>query len=491
MPLDDVIGEIGSTVQRLRRSQTRRESQRSSQTSDTEMADALKYLNWDGMDQISEDVMDQAAPPPSAAPAPTTLAPATPAAMQGILNNIEISMDSPMSISSSKVSSPKTSVTTDMTTDLRRVTSKTPEEPVMQGYMTKKGDGMGFLSRWQNRYFVLGVLTHELAWYENEAAYRDGDKPHNTLHCSDIQRVEMPPREATRLNLVTISRVYQLDAGDPATARKWYDSIQRMSKLEDESLGQVKTVGEKGIQSHGVFHTEYKLRELVGSGKAAKTRTLTLDETDGVDCVRHTTRWSYPAKDILGVERDPENPLRFFLKVCTRHHFEAATAPQLNEIEMSAKVLTGELVKPKGVVLARPKKKVQLSDFEIVQRIGDGAQGAVALVRHRKTAHLFAMKMFKLNAMSKEALEQTKREKDVLAHVRHPFLVQLFYGFVQENKIFLVLELANGGELFVHLQRQPARRFPFPVAAFYMAEVITIKHDLDPVHPNPNPHVSR
>jgi len=48
--------------------------------------------------------------------------------------------------------------------------------------------------------------------------------------------------------------------------------------------------------------------------------------------------------------------------------------------------------------------------------------------------------------------------------------VQLFYAFVQENKIFLCLELANGGELFVQLQRQPAHRFPFNVAAFYIAE---------------------
>jgi hypothetical protein len=29
-----------------------------------------------------------------------------------------------------------------------------------------------------------------------------------------------------------------------------------------------------------------------------------------------------------------------------------------------------------------------------------------------------------------------------------------------------------GGELFLHLQRQPKRRFTFPVAAFYIAEVV-------------------
>merc|ERR1711959_535988 len=83
------------------------------------------------------------------------------------------------------------------------------------------------------------------------------------------------------------------------------------------------------------------------------------------------------------------------------------------------------------------------------------------------------MKSFKLDKMTKETLDQTKREKDVLSHVRHPFLVQLYYAFVQQNKIFLCLELANGGELFLQLQRQPKKRFPPAVAAFYIAEVIS------------------
>ena len=37
--------------------------------------------------------------------------------------------------------------------------------------------------------------------------YQGGQSPQNTLHCSDIQRVEMPPREPKRVNLVTIGRV--------------------------------------------------------------------------------------------------------------------------------------------------------------------------------------------------------------------------------------------------------------------------------------------
>ena len=109
------------------------------------------------------------------------------------------------------------------------------EAPVMQGYMQKKGDGFGFLSRWQTRYFVLGSMTHELAWCETQDKYQDGGAPQNTLHCSDIQRVEWPPKEPTKLNLVTIGRVYHLEAEEAHTARTWYDCLHRMSQIEDES----------------------------------------------------------------------------------------------------------------------------------------------------------------------------------------------------------------------------------------------------------------
>ena len=39
---------------------------------------------------------------------------------------------------------------------------------IMQGYMQKKGDGFGFLSRWQHRFFILDATTHELSWYETK-----------------------------------------------------------------------------------------------------------------------------------------------------------------------------------------------------------------------------------------------------------------------------------------------------------------------------------
>ena len=51
----------------------------------------------------------------------------------------------------------------------------------------------------------------------------------------------------------------------------------------------------------------------------------------------------------------------------------------------------------------------------------------------------------------------------------HPFIVSLQFAFQTEDKLYLVLDFFNGGELFTHLKNQ--RRFTEPVAKFYAAEI--------------------
>ncbi|GCA65265.1 hypothetical protein KIPB_016711, partial [Kipferlia bialata] len=46
----------------------------------------------------------------------------------------------------------------------------------------------------------------------------------------------------------------------------------------------------------------------------------------------------------------------------------------------------------------------------------------------------------------------------------------LNYSFQTKAKVYMVMDLANGGELFFHLRK--AQRFPEDVARFYIAEII-------------------
>ena len=44
-------------------------------------------------------------------------------------------------------------------------------------------------------------------------------------------------------------------------------------------------------------------------------------------------------------------------------------------------------------------------------------------------------------------------ERNILASVESPFIVHLHYAFQTEEKLYFVVDMLNGGELFYHLRK--------------------------------------
>jgi serine/threonine protein kinase len=111
-------------------------------------------------------------------------------------------------------------------------------------------------------------------------------------------------------------------------------------------------------------------------------------------------------------------------------------------------------------------------DFETLKCLGKGTYGTVFLVRHKDTGKLYAQKQFKKASLvvHKKVVEQTKTERAILESVRHPFVVKLYYAFQDKEKLYLILEYAQGGELFLHLAL--SKFFPETTAVFYLAELV-------------------
>ncbi|KAI0125581.1 kinase-like domain-containing protein [Xylariales sp. AK1849] len=128
-------------------------------------------------------------------------------------------------------------------------------------------------------------------------------------------------------------------------------------------------------------------------------------------------------------------------------------------------------------------RKMQADDFVPLRCLGKGTYGTVLLVKQRATGRLFAQKQFKKASVvvHKKLVEQTKTERQILESVnRHPFVVKLFYAFQDHEKLYLILEYGQGGELFTHLNTE--KMFPEFVAAFYMAQmVLALSHLHDTV----------
>ena len=120
--------------------------------------------------------------------------------------------------------------------------------------------------------------------------------------------------------------------------------------------------------------------------------------------------------------------------------------------------------------------RVTESSFELLKVVGKGGFGKVLQVRHKGTATIYAMKvMDKRYLVRKDMASYTRDERDILTKVEHPFVVELFWAFQTKTSVFLVMEFAQGGELFFHLRKEGL--LLEDCARFYAAEMIlAIEH---------------
>jgi len=131
-----------------------------------------------------------------------------------------------------------------------------------------------------------------------------------------------------------------------------------------------------------------------------------------------------------------------------------------------------------------PISAPKLDSFKMVKVIGKGSFGKVFLVREKKTAEMFALKVLKKdNIIKRNQVEHTRTERNVLGYVKHPFIVGLNMAFQSKDKLYFVLDFCAGGELFFHLGK--VGKFAEPRAMFYAAEIalaISYVHNMDIVY---------
>ena len=75
--------------------------------------------------------------------------------------------------------------------------------------------------------------------------------------------------------------------------------------------------------------------------------------------------------------------------------------------------------------------------------------------------------------IERNQIERVMAEKTILTTLSHPFLVRLHECFIDENRLCMCLDLAQGGDLFQHLHRTQGGRLSAAAAAFYAAEMVT------------------
>jgi len=84
--------------------------------------------------------------------------------------------------------------------------------------------------------------------------------------------------------------------------------------------------------------------------------------------------------------------------------------------------------------------------------IGEGTFGKVKEATHIVTGEKVAIKILEKSRITEVAdVERVAREIHILKLIRHPNIIQL-YEIIETHKVlFLVMEYADGGELFDHI----------------------------------------
>lgn len=130
-----------------------------------------------------------------------------------------------------------------------------------------------------------------------------------------------------------------------------------------------------------------------------------------------------------------------------------------------------------------------VGDYKLIKTLGEGSFSKVKQAVHIPTGKVYAIKIIDMNLVKENNMDkQLEREIKVMKVMNHPNLIKLHAVLHSPKNYFLVLDLAEGGELFNKL----AQDGPLPEAAArsyfqqlidaldYMHKHNTIHRDLKP-----------
>ena len=97
--------------------------------------------------------------------------------------------------------------------------------------------------------------------------------------------------------------------------------------------------------------------------------------------------------------------------------------------------------------------------YDILEEIGIGGYSRVLKIQNIETGKLYACKELQKNELAD--IDSFNREIDILIKLDHPNIIKLYEVFENEDFIYIVMELCNGGELFDRIIKRTEMGNPF------------------------------
>ena len=139
----------------------------------------------------------------------------------------------------------------------------------------------------------------------------------------------------------------------------------------------------------------------------------------------------------------------------------------------------------------KSKTQTPLEKYEITNKIlGTGSYGEVKLIKNKSTFELFALKLIDKKSLEEEKTphELILREISVHKTLSHPNIIKLIESFEDTQKLYIILEYAEGGNLFElikqngKLPESQARSIQYQsvLAVQYLTENSIVHRDIKP-----------
>jgi CRP-like cAMP-binding protein/tRNA A-37 threonylcarbamoyl transferase component Bud32 len=118
-------------------------------------------------------------------------------------------------------------------------------------------------------------------------------------------------------------------------------------------------------------------------------------------------------------------------------------------------------------------KTIRFKDLVKFRILGVGTFGKVWLVSHKRTGTPYALKQLnKREIIGHHQVDGVIREKNIMASLKHPFVVNLVSTFMDERNLYMLIELVQGGELFSIIHTETRDGIPNGNSRFYAACIL-------------------
>ncbi len=97
--------------------------------------------------------------------------------------------------------------------------------------------------------------------------------------------------------------------------------------------------------------------------------------------------------------------------------------------------------------------RLEIPGYEILDELGRGGAGVVYRARDRQLRRIVALKV--LLSVDPEHAVRFRTEAEAAAHLQHPNIIEVFWSGMHEGRMYLVMELVEGGDLAARLKLAP------------------------------------